>query len=432
MRRFALLPAVVLLLAGCGDQPPQAAGGMKGPPPPNVGAAKPLTRDLPMTRELTGRIEAIETVDVRPRVGGPIERVLVADGAEVKAGEVLMEIDTAPLRITVARAEAEAARTEALQAQAKLAYERSKQLLASKAVSQQLFDDQEAALRVATAQVAAAKSALDSARLDLSYTRVTAPIAGRIGRVLTTAGNLVQGGGPTPATLLATIVSREVYVTFDLDEATWQQVSARLRGANSGGPAVAVAVGLAGDTGFPHAGTVAFADNRIDEGSGSIRIRARLTSPDLRLTPGAFAHVRIDIAPPRPVVLIHERAVLSQLETRYVLTVDDQGVTGFRPVKLGDSVGHLRVVESGLKPDERIVVLGLAKVFYPGMIVDPGPASMETLEPEGAPVTPTAPAAAPHAETKDADTKGAEAKPAADSKPVTDATTAKPAEGAKP
>jgi gold/copper resistance efflux system membrane fusion protein len=428
MRRPLLIPAAILLLAGCGAQPPQAAGGMKGPPPPNVGAAKPLTRELPVVRELTGRIEAVETVDVRPRVGGPIERVLVADGAEVKVGDVLMEIDPAPLRIIVARAEAEVARSEALQAQAKLAFERSRQLLTSKAVSQQLYDDQEAALRVATAQVAAARTALDSARLDLGYARVTAPIAGRIGRVLATTGNLVQGGGPVPATLLATIVSREVYVTFDLDEGTWQKIGARLRAVGgNGAPAMPVAVGLAGDTDFPHAGAVAFADNRIDEGSGSIRVRARLAGSDLNLTPGAFAHVRIELSAPRPVLLVHERAVLSQLNTRYVLTVDDQGATGFRPVQLGDTVGNLRVVESGLKPDERIVVVGLAKVFFPGMPVNPSPASMETLELEGAPGAPAPAADKPVAAAEPA----GEAKPA-DAKPAAADATAKPAEGAKP
>lgn len=413
---FIFVPALAML-AGCGAGGGAPGGhgdggGHQGPPPPQVGVAAPLARELPVVRELTARIEAIETVTLNPQVSGLVVKVHVADGAEVKAGDPILDIDEAPLKATVARVAAEVARAESQLAQAKLQFERAKRLVDSQVISRQQYDDQEAAARTAEAQVAAAKAALTTAQLDLGYAKLKAPIAGRLGRILTTQGNLVQGGGPVPATMITSLVSIDpVYVSFDLDEGTWRQVGARLRASANGGAPVPVRVGMVGDQGFPHQGQVAFVDNRIDEGSGAIRIRARVANPDRLLTPGAFARVQVEIAPKRPVLLIHERAVQNQLDIRYVLTVDEKGGTGFRPVQLGDAVGTLRVVEGGLKADERIVVLGLAKIFYPGMPVAPAEASMETLEMVAAPAASDAPAAPDAGSTKDAGDKSADTKP---------------------
>jgi RND family efflux transporter MFP subunit len=426
-----------LLLASCGGSG-QHNGGHQMPPPP-VAVAEPIQRELPVVRELTGRVEAVEVVDLRPRVGGAVEKVLVADGAEVAAGQPILTIDEQPLRVAIAHAEAEVARSEALLAQARQQFERARKLVQDKVISQQQYDDLEAALRTAEAVLASAKAARDSAQLDLGYAHVTAPIAGRIGKIAATVGNLVQGGGPVPATHLATLVSVDpVEVVFDLDEATWSRVSARLRASTTGGPAVPVKVALAGENAFQHLGTVCFADNQIDGNSGSIRIRARLPNPDRSLTPGAFARVQLELEQPRPVLLINERAVLTQLATRFVLVVGDGNSTQFRPVVLGDTVDQLRVVESGLKPGERLVVGGLAisgfgKMFFPGMPVMPMPASMLTTQPEGMP--PGAGAQAPGA--PGAKPEGAAPAAAADGvKPeATKADTApKPAaaEGAKP
>ena len=408
----SLVIVTALTIAGCGAGAPGAHGdgGHQGPPPPEVGVAAPLARELPVVRELTARVEAIETVTLNPQVSGLVIKVHVADGAEVKAGDPILDIDEAPLRATLARVSAEVARAESHLTQAKLQFERGKRLISDQVISRQQYDDQEAAVRTAEAEVAAAKAALTSAQLDLGYAKLTAPIAGRLGKILTTQGNLVQGGGPVPATMITSLVSVDpVYVSFDLDEGTWRQVGARLRTSATGGTPVPVRVGMVGDQGFPHQGHVAFVDNQIDLGSGAIRIRARIPNPDRVLTPGAFARVQVEVAPARPVLLIHERAVQNQLDIRYVLTVDDKGGTAFRPVQLGDAVGTLRVVESGLKADERIVVLGLAKIFYPGMAVKPAEASMETLVMKNAPAN-------------------ASAKPAADAKPIE----APKTEGAKP
>ena len=379
-----LIPAFTvvcaLTLSGCWDKKPPGAGGHQMPPP-QVGVATPISRALAPVKELTGSIEAVDTVILNPRVNGVVVKVHVADGAEVKAGDAILDIDDLPLKATLARMQAQVASAEARQALAKLQFERGKRLVQDQVISRQLFDDQEAALRSADADVAAAKAGLLTAELDFSYAKVVAPISGRISKIQTTVGNLVQGGGPVPPTHLTTLVSIDpVYVTFDVDEGTWQHVGGRLRAATAGGDAVAVSVALMGEKGFPHVGQVVFVDNRIDNGSGAIRVRARIPNADRRLTPGAFARVQMETGPSRPVLLVHERAVQAQLNTRYVFGVDKDGVTSFRPVQLGAAVGDLRVVEHGLSAEDQVVVVGLAKIFYPGMPVNPALASMETLE----------------------------------------------------
>ncbi len=438
MPRFAIPSAsilAILVLASCGGKPP--AGHQMGPPP--AGVATPVQRELPVTRELTGRIEAVETVDLKPRVSGVVEKVLVADGAEVAAGQELLVIDEQPLRAAAARADAEVARSDSLLAQARQQFERAKKLVQDKVISQQQHDDLEAAVHTAEAVLAAAKAAQESTRLDLGYAHVTAPIAGRIGKVIATVGNLVQGGGPVPATHLATLVSIDpVEAVFDLDEETWGRVSVRLRASANGGPAVPVKIALSGENGFKHVGTVCFTDNQIDGNSGSIRIRAKVPNPDRSLTPGAFARIQLELEQPRPVLLINERAVLTQLATRFVLVVGDNNLTQFRPVVLGETVDQLRVVESGLKPGESLVVNGLAisafgKMFFPGMPVTPMPVSMLTTQPEGAPAEAGAPSAAapqggkggPAKGPADTNAKDGAAASGAAAKPT-------PAEGAKP
>ena len=396
---FALV--AVTLLAGCGEAPAVKAGTHMPPPP--VGIATPIAKTLPVTRELTGRLEAMQTVELRSRVGGTIIDVLIADGAEVKAGDVVMRIDDEPLKATLARIEAERTAAAARLAQAQQQFDRSKDLVATKIVSQQAFDDAQSALNVATAVLAAADAGLVNAKLDLSHTTITAPIAGRIGRIQATVGNVVQASGVAQGTLLATLVSVDpIYAVFDLDETTWQAIGARLRAsANAGGlgdAAVPVGVALPGEQGFPHAGAVSFVDNQIDSASGSIRIRATLPNPGRELTSGAFARVQLQVAPPRPVLLVNERAVQAQLLTRYVLVVDAQGGTSFRPVQLGENSDGLRVVSGGLAPTDTIAVNNLAKIFFPGMPVTPVPASMVTTlndaPPAGAPPAGAKPEAA--------------------------------------
>lgn len=423
-----LVPSLVVItlftLVSCGGDHAHGDGGHQMPPP-QVGVASPISRELAPVKELTGSIEAVETVHINPQVSGPVVKVHVADGAEVKAGDPILDIDDKPFAAAVARAKAEVARAESQLALAKLQFERSKRLVDGQVISRQEYDDNQAAVQISEALVASAKASLITAELDLGYARIRAPIAGRIGTITATVGNQVQGGGPVQPTHLTTLVSLDpIYVAFDIDEGTWQQVNGRLRASTTGGTPVQVSVGLMGETGHPHQGQVVFVDNRIDNTSGAIRIRAKLPNPDRSLTPGAFARVRLETGPAKPVVLVHERAVQSQLNTRYVLGVKDSGETVFRPVRLGASVGELRIVEDGLTPQDRIVVVGLAKIFYPGMSVDPQAASMETLE-MAAPPAGTVP------QTPDAKPAGAATTPTAATTTATAAATSTK-EGAKP
>lgn len=395
MKPTIAIIALAFLVAGCGA--PQAEPQM--PPPPQVGVASPISRTLPLERVLSGRVEAIETVEVAPQVSGIVSAVHAADGAEVKAGDPILTVDPAPFQAALARAEAGVAQAEANLRLATDARDRNQRLVKDGVVPQQVYDDSVTAAVAAEAALAAARAALVTARLDLSYTVVKAPIAGRLGTVRSTVGNVVQGGGGFPPSIITDLVAMDpVEVSFDLDEPTWRRMAPRLAASASGGEAVPVRVGLAGEDALPHAGRIVFVDNRVAPGAGSVRVRARLPNPDRLLVPGAFARIAIAVEAPRPVLLVHEEAVQAQLATRYVLGVGADGVTAFRPVQLGATHGRLREV-TGLVADDRIVVTNLAKIFFPGMPVQPQPVDMETLQPVDAPKPAEAapPVAAPEA-----------------------------------
>jgi len=377
----ALLLGLALAFPGCGDNASGGApAGGGGQPPPPVGVASPIPRSLGEMREFTGQVEAVFTVDIEPQVSGLITKVLVADGAEVTAGQPILDIDTAPLFADYDKALATVAHAKAVLAQANISLKRTAGLMSDHILSQQQYDDQAAAVDIAKADVAAAQAALATTQLNLGYAHVTAPMAGRIGKVQTAVGNLVQGGQAIPPTVIANEVSVDpVYVSFDLDETTWLKIGARLRAAAAGTSDLGVGVALDGEDGYPHAGKISWIDNNVDTRSGTIRIRASVPNPDRLLTPGAFARVQLEVAAPRPVLLINERAVTSQLDSRYVTLVGADGHTMPHPVKLGENVGTLRVVE-GLTDKDVLVVNGLSHVFFPGAPVTPLPASMETLE----------------------------------------------------
>jgi RND family efflux transporter MFP subunit len=393
MRLFPLFFSAALL-ASCTTQPDHGGGHQM--PPPSVSVAKPLLRTMAATKEFTGVLEAVNMVHLSPQVSGLVTQVHVADGAEVKAGEPILTIDDRPFVATHARATAEIARAEAELNRARLQFERAKQLVEERVISRQQYDSDAAQLKVSEAAVAAAKAAQQSAELDLGYTRITAPISGRLGKITATVGNQVQGGGPVQPTLITTLVSLDpIYAVFDVDEATWQKIGARLRQDLAQGKAVSVQVGLTGETGYPHHGNITFIDNRIEGTSGALRLRAQIPNPNHTLTPGAFARVQLPIDEAKPTLLVHERALLSQLATRYVLGVKNTGETEFRPVTVGQQLGDLRVVISGLTAEDTIVTSGQAKVFFPGMPVAPQLVAMDTLIPlenknetKAAPATP--------------------------------------------
>jgi RND family efflux transporter MFP subunit len=402
---------VAILLAACGEQPAQQAAGGGGFAPP-VGVASPIKRQVPVLRETTGMVEAIQSVELRPQVGGMVVSVVAKDGAEVKAGEPILEIDRAPLEVAERASEANLARTDALLIQARQQFQRAEELLPQHVVTQQQRDDLFAALKTAEAQKAAAEADLANAKLQLGYAHVASPITGRLGKIQTTVGNLLQGGGPVPATLITTVVSLDpIDIAFDVDEPTWSKVGPRVRAIASGGAPVVVTAAVGDERGFTHQGMVAYADNRIDTKTGSIRVHARFANADRALTPGAFARVRIEAEAPREVLLINEQSLQSQLAMRYVTVVKADGGTEMRPVQLGEQVeGGLRVVTGGLGADERIVVSGLVKVFFPGAPVTPMPTSMEHPAEMAAPGPGGAPA--PGGKAPDAkDAKQPDAKP---------------------
>lgn len=341
------------------------------PPPPQVPVAEVVVRVLAPSSEFTGVIAAAKTVELRPRVGGSIETVSVPEGALVERGQLLFQIDARPFEVALQNAEAQLRRARVLLDQASVDLDRSQRLAPKGAISEKTFDDDVARKREREAQVEEAKAVVAAARLDLSYTRVTAPISGRVDRVLVSEGNLVTGAAGA-ATLLTTIVSVDpVHVYFDLDEATY------LRFRGEGRPDVAaappVAVGLTAESGFPHMGRLDFLGNRVDPTTGTIRARAVLADPEAQLTPGLFARVRLATAAARETVLIDDQAVGTDQGRRYVLVLGAGDTVEYRPVELGAMNEGLRVVEQGLGKGETIIIKGLVR---PGMQVTPNRIAM--------------------------------------------------------
>ncbi len=354
-----LFPLVLpLALVGCsvgeaGNPPP-------APPAPQVTTAEVAVRELNDWADFTGRLEAVESVEIRPRVGGYVESVHFAEGGRVAAGELLYQIDPRPYKAEAARLKAE---RERAQAQLKLAQsyrERAERLLERNAISQEEAERNAADASVAAAELASISAALEAAELNLSFTRVTAPIAGRVSRAIVTAGNLVDA-----SVVLTTIVSdEEVYAYFDVDEQTYLE---HVQQANAAEESV-VQVGLINEDGYPHSARLDFVDNQVDPRQGTIRARAILDNRDGQFTPGLFARMKL-VSPSRHrAALVDDRAIGTDLGKRFVFVVDDQGVVQYRPVETGRLVEGLRIVNDGLTAGDVVVVNGLQRV-RPGVTV---------------------------------------------------------------
>jgi multidrug efflux system membrane fusion protein len=379
LRALPLAAILATVLAGCGDGRGDARAQQGGPPPaPPVSVAAAIEREVLESDEFPGRVEAVEQVEVRPRVNGYIQAVHFTPGADVKKGDLLFTIDARPFEAQVAAAEGQVAATRSQLDLARVELARNQQMLAERATSKREFDDSAAKVRTLEAQLKAQEAALATARLNLSYTRVTAPISGRVSKAEITLGNLVQGEMPPSPVLTTVVSSNPVYVSFQADEGAFLKYIA---GARKG--ALAVAVGLADEEGFPHPAKLEFVDNRIDPTSGTVRMRATVDNKSGRFTPGLFARVRLgDTAKPRKAVLVADRAIGTDQSKRYVLVVDAENKAAYRAVKIGRQVGGLRVIESGLKPGEIIVVNGLQRV-RPGAPITPQTVPMEGGAPEG-------------------------------------------------
>ncbi len=340
-------------------------------PAPQVPVAEVITRKVAPSVEFTGHTEAIRAVDLRPRVGGSIDTVNVPEGGLVRRGDLLFQIDPRPFQVALDAANAQLQQAIALFDQAEVDFKRAETLAPDGTVSRKTLDDAKAALRQRKAQVDIARAAIAAAELDLSFTRVTAPIAGRVDRVLVTEGNLVTGGNTGTATLLTTIVSTDpLYVYFDIDEATYLEFAARGRASVTGSNAdrLPVQVGLMTGTGHPLAGELDFLGNRIDRGTGTIRARAIVQNSNGRLAPGLFVRVKLVTAEPAQTVLIDEQAIGVDQGRRYVLVLGGGNKAEYRPIEPGPMIDGLRVVSAGLKSTEKIIIKGLVR---PGMEVKP-------------------------------------------------------------
>jgi gold/copper resistance efflux system membrane fusion protein len=360
---------------------PRAAAQSSQMPAPRVPVAEVVTRKVAPSVVFTGHFEAVRTVELRPRVGGAIDDVSVPEGGLVRPGELLFQIDPRPFKVALDAAKAELQQAQVLLDQAEINFRRAETLAPKGAVSRKTFDDAQAARRQRQAQVEIANAAVAAAELELSFTRVTAPIAGRVDRVLVTEGNLVSGGNAGVATLLTTIVSTDpLYVYFDIDEATYLGFATHARASVAGSVAgrLPVQVGLMTDSGFPYSGELDFLGNRVDRGTGTIRARAIVRNADGSLAPGLFARVKLVTAEPAQTVLIDDQAIGIDQGRRYVLALGTGNKAEYRPVELGPMIDGLRVVSGGLKPGEKIIVKGLVR---PGMQVNPQIVSMISGQP---------------------------------------------------
>jgi len=346
---------VAILIAGCSDAtgkadapPAQAAGG------PPVSAAAVIEKQVAETQEFSGRLEAVERVEIRPRVSGFITAVNFKPGAEVKKGDVLFVIDARPYQAEADRADAAAKSARAKTDLARVELARAERLLGDKAIAQREYDERASGVKELDATARAFDAQAQTARLNLSYTRVTSPIDGRVSKAEITLGNLVDA-----TNILTSVVSLDrIYASFDGDEETYLRVS---KDAHAG-RAVAVNVGLAGEEGFPHEGKLEFVDNQLDSRTGSVRMRATFDNKDRGMAPGLFARVQIGGGSPKNALLITDRAVGTDQSRKFVFVVDKDGKAEYRAVTLGPVIDGLRVVRSGLKPGEKIVVNGLQRV----------------------------------------------------------------------
>jgi len=338
------------------------ANAAKTPPAAQVTVAEVIHRPLRDWSEFTGRLEAVQSVEIRPRVSGYIDRIGFEEGVRVKKGQILFRIDPRPFR-----AEAErqlAARTRALSELdlAKANHARAQRLIGENAISREEFERLSSADAVAASDLAAANAALSAAKLNLEFTEVRAPIDGRVSRALITQGNLVSSDS-----LLTTIVSDDpVYASFDADEQTFLRYSRNA--ANRVAGEDPVYMGLTDEKDFPHRGRLNFLDNQVDRKTGTIRARAVFANPDGIYTPGLFVRIRLVGRDTRDAVLIDDRAVGTDLGKKFVFVLKNDSTVDYRGVTLGPDVDGLRVVDSGLGAGEVIVINGLQRV-RPGVAV---------------------------------------------------------------
>lgn len=383
--RGALAVMLAALLASCGESPKKQAG---GPPPPQVTVASPIKRQVVDYDEYVGRFAAVNSVEVRARVSGYLDAVHFKDGQLVKDGDLLFTIDKRSFENAAAQARATLAAAQSNVAFTEADYTRGQQLVKEKTITDQSFEQRAQAFRNARAAVTGAEAALRTSELDLEFTELRAPIAGRIGDRRVTPGNLVTGGTGGSTTLLATIVSTDpIYFEFTFDEASYlryERNAKRGDDVTSRNGRVNVGLKLIDEKDFVHEGRMDFIDNVIERSTGTIRGRAVFTNANATFTPGMFARVRVPATAPYEGLLVPDVAIGSEQARKTVLTVGPENKVVPKYVTLGQLVdGKLRVIKEGIGPDDKIIVNGIARV-RPGQVVNPQQEGQQGGAPAGA------------------------------------------------
>lgn len=364
---FALIGASVAFFSPASQAQPAAS------PPPQVTVAQPVERKVSEWDEFTGRFQAVDTVEVRARVSGYLTEIHFTDGQMVKTGDLLFVIDPRPFARVVDRLRAELTAAKARFEFAQKDYERARPLAKNENISEQVFQQRQRELAETEATVKASEAALAAAELNLEFTRVTAPIAGRISRKLVSIGNYVTGASES-ASLLTTIVSQDpIQFYFDISEADYLKYL-RLGKAGTGASyrenPTPVVLGLMDEKGFPHPGALDFVENRIDEATGSLRGRALFNNPNNLFTPGLFARIRLAGSGEYQAVMLPDDAIATDQTNRFVYTVAEDGAVAYKPVTLGPVIDGLRVIRSGVTVSDWVVVNGIQRA-RPGGKVTP-------------------------------------------------------------
>lgn len=362
------------LNAGCSSsaQPKASA-----PAPVEVSVAEVICKSLGDSDEFTGRLEAVNAVEVRPRVSGYLQSVHFKEGAIVRQGDLLFQIDPRPFQAEVDRLKGDLSQAKAQRSRAQSDFERAERLHNNDGMSAEEYDRRAAVRNETEARIASTEGALRGAELNLEFTRVTAPITGRVGRAEITEGNLVESGAAQVRPLTTLVSLDPIYVYFDVDEQTYLKYArmTQSRGTSSHDLRGAALLGLADEDGFPHTGQVSFVDNQVSSTTGTIRLRATFANRNLALTPGLFARIRLQGGGAHSACLAKDEAVITDLNQKYVFVLGKNNTLVYRPVKLGPMTEGLRVVRDGLHEGDVIVVNGLQRV-RPGAVVTPKKVSM--------------------------------------------------------
>jgi multidrug efflux system membrane fusion protein len=379
-RQIRTLPSILALsilwevLLGCNKPPPPPA-----PPPPPVTIAKPIKKEIVEWDQYTGRTDAVESVDVRPRVSGYIDNITFRAGDRVTKGDLLFVIDPRPYQAALDQANAQLRQAQANQQLQEANFARQDRLRQSGVIAKEDYDTSLSNKNQAAAQVLANSAAVELAKLNLTFTQIVSPISGRISREQVTVGNLVQ----TDSTLLTNIVSVDpIYAYFNVDERAvlkYQQLIRQGKIADARSASVPVYLQLENEKSFPHEGVIDFVNNQFNSSTGTLQVRGVFPNANAFLTPGAFVRVRVAGGPMHEAILVTDRAVGTDQGSKYVLALDDQNVVVVKPVELGPEVEGLRVVRSGLTGEEQIIINGIVNA-RPGSKVSPQPGDMNRFK----------------------------------------------------